>query len=426
MGLASVSVAAIELLTAAESAATPLPGRTLAGSTVLLIVPALDGGARARSTLSIARALVQAGARAIVASEHGEHLDELKGFGGEWLPLSTERIGLGRLRANAAALARFVASEQVQIVHARSAGAAWSARAATRRNGVRLVTDLPDRPPGRLSLSALYLGALSRGDRVIAHSLFNAQPMIARHRIPPDRISIVRRSVDLARFDSITVPGERVLALRRAWAIPARNRVVLAPGRIVARNGQLTLVEAARIMAGNGMSGVTFVLAGDDHRRATRKLWSSARAGGVDALFRVVGHVDDMPSAYATADLVVVPYLKAPVYGRVVAEAQAMARPVIATSVGPLPENLDAPPRSPAEQCSGWVVPPAQPADLAPAILAALALDPPAYRAHAMRARKFAETVFSPQRAAAATLAVYASLLETEAPKLSDNEAPQD
>ena len=48
------------------------------------------------------------------------------------------------------------------------------------------------------------------------------------------------------------------------------------------------------------------------------------------------------------------------------------------------------------------------------AIATALALDADAYRAHAARARQFAEYMFSPQRAAAATLEVYASLLEAE------------
>ena len=39
---------------------------------------------------------------------------------------------------------------------------------------------------------------------------------------------------------------------------------------------------------------------------------------------------------------------------------------------------------------------------------------PTAYRAHAARARQFAEYMFSPHRAAAATLEIYASLLEAE------------
>ena len=86
------------------------------------------------------------------------------------------------------------------------------------------------------------------------------------------------------------------------------------------------------------MRNVTFVLVGDDqrYRRYARKFWKTAQAAGVDALFRMVGYHEDMPASYAAADFVVVPYTSPPIYGRVVAEAQSMARPVIASSVGPL------------------------------------------------------------------------------------------
>ena len=127
----------------------------------------------------------------------------------------------------------------------------------------------------------------------------------------------------------------------------------------------------------------------------------------------MVGFHEDMPASYAAADFVVVPYTAAPIYGRVIAEAQAMAKPVIASSIGPLPENMITPPRMPEELRTGWEAKPGDPADLAKAIATALALEPEDYRAHSARSRQFAEYTFSPNRAAAATLEIYASLLES-------------
>jgi glycosyltransferase involved in cell wall biosynthesis len=92
-----------------------------------------------------------------------------------------------------------------------------------------------------------------------------------------------------------------------------------------------------------------------------------------------------------------------------------MARPVITTSVGDLPEHVLAPPRMPDELRTGWVVQPGNPADLAEALAEALSLDPTAYRAFAARAHEFGRFMFAPHRVAAATLEVYTSLLETEA-----------
>lgn len=399
-----------------DSAVEPrvLP-RTLAGATVLQLVPALRDTPQVRTTIGAARALVQVGARAIVAGEPGAMVDELKSFGGEFLPYPSAGISPAKLRANADMLDRFVAEEHVHIVHAKSAGQAWSARIAASRNGIRLVTELPDLPPKRMWVAAFYMRALSHGDRVITHSMFNAQPMMERHRIPPERVVVIPRSIDLSYFNAANVSPERVESLRRAWGVPFGVRIVLVPGQIAARNGLLVLSHAVRILIDKGMTNVTFVLAGDDsrHPRFARKFWKRARAEGVDALFRMIGHHADMPAAYAASDLVVVPFISPPLYGRVVAEAQAMSRPVVATTVGPLPENMGTPPQMPFELRTGWEVPPGNATDLAHAIFTALALDPTAYRAHAARARQFAEYMFSPQRAAAAMLEVYTSLLET-------------
>ena len=310
-----------------------------------------------------------------------------------------------------------MAAEGVHIVHARSAGAARSALRSAGRNGIRLVTDLPDLPRARMRLAAFYLGSFSRGDRVISHSMYNARPMIARHRIPPERVSVIPRSINLGSYNPANVPPERVAASAAGLGHPVRAcascwcRDAWRRGTV---NSRWCRPRASSPMTACAASLSSWPATTAVIRPYVRKFWKQARAEGVDALFRMVGYHPDMPAAYAAADFVVVPYLAAPVYGRVVSEAQAMARPVIASAVGPLPENMLTPPRISDDLRTGWEVPPGNAAALAHAISTVLALDDANYRTHAARARQFAEYMFSPQRAAAATLEVYAELLETE------------
>ena len=65
--------------------------------------------------------------------------------------MATDTFNPLRIHANARRLVNLIASERIDIVHAHSAGAAWSALAATRRMPVFLVTSFPDR------LAAKYL-----------------------------------------------------------------------------------------------------------------------------------------------------------------------------------------------------------------------------------------------------------------------------
>jgi glycosyltransferase involved in cell wall biosynthesis len=118
-----------------------------------------------------------------------------------------------------------------------------------------------------------------------------------------------------------------------------------------------------------------------------------------------------MPAALAAADTVLVPAIEPPVLGRVVAEAQAMGRPVITANIGILPEHVVTPPEMPEDIRTGWLAEPGDAADFAGALLTALSLDDTAYRAMAARARQFAQYMFSPRSVAIATRAVYTSLL---------------
>ena len=391
--------------------------RSLTGATILQMVPALRDDPASHAAIDIALTLLQAGARAIVAGEGGPLVGELRAFGGEWLPMATDTANPLRIRGNTRKLAQLIASERIDIIHAQSPGAAWSAIPATRRMPVFLVTSFPDRLPEQSWPGTFFGRSLARGDRVIAPSSFVSRAMIERYRIPPERITVIPRAVDTVAFSPAAVTAERVAALRRAWGVLPQMRVVLVPGRVAPWNGQMTMIDAARLMVANGERNTVFVFAGDDRfdPRYTRALRHRARMHGIDTLCRLVGHCLDMPLALAAADVVVVPALEPPLSGRAAAEAQAMGRPVIVTTVGVLPENMLGPPRMPEELRTGWLVRPGNIADLARASSQALKLDNTAYEALGARARQFAEFMFSPQSVAQAIRGVYTSLLARDA-----------
>ena len=92
-----------------------------------------------------------------------------------------------------------------------------------------------------------------------------------------------------------------------------------------------------------------------------------------------------------------------------------MGRPVVATAVGVLPENMLGPPRMPDELRTGWLVRPGNVGELARAIGRGARLNVIAYEALGARARQFAEFMFSPQSVAEAIRGVYTSLLARDA-----------
>jgi glycosyltransferase involved in cell wall biosynthesis len=386
--------------------------RTLAGATILQIVPALRESTSARTALNVAHTLLQAGARALVAGDDGPLVEELKGFGGEWIALATDSINPLTRSRSVRVLENLVGSERVDIVHAHSPGGTASARKAASKIAVWLVTTLADTPPVS-SRDFRQAATLARGDRVIAPSVHAATPVIERYGIAREQITIIPRSIDMAQYDRRNVPSERIDALRKTWGITPGDRVVFTPGRVAPWNGQVLVPDMARTLVESGHRNTVFLIVGENrtNRRYARSVLERARDQGVAAQFRITGHCPDLPAAFAIADVVVIPALEPPALGRAVAQAQAMGRPVVTSDVGNLPEQVVVPPYLPEDVRTGWVVAAGDPNDFARALDLALSLDDTAYHAMSLRARQFAEYMFSPESVAEATRAVYTSLL---------------
>ena len=93
--------------------AAPATPRTLAGATILQIVPALRDDSAGNAAVDIALALLQSGARAVVAGEGGPLVGALRAFGGEWLSMKNDTINPLTLKRNA----RFLQEYEIGRAH---------------------------------------------------------------------------------------------------------------------------------------------------------------------------------------------------------------------------------------------------------------------------------------------------------------------
>jgi glycosyltransferase involved in cell wall biosynthesis len=188
-------------------------------------------------------------------------------------------------------------------------------------------------------LKRRYNAVMTRGERVIAISDFIAGHIRENYGIDEFRLRTIHRGVDLTRFDPDRVSAERVIQLSRLWRIPDGVPVVMLPGRVTRRKGHDLLIEAMAHLKGRE---VRCLIVGPDEGRGTftRELEALARRLGVDNRVQFTGDCRDMPAAYMLADVVVAASSTPEAFGRVIAEAQAMGRPVVATDHGGAREQL--------------------------------------------------------------------------------------
>jgi glycosyltransferase involved in cell wall biosynthesis len=370
---------------------------------VLQVLPALNGGGVERGTAEMAAAIARAGGLPLVASAGGRLAPAIERGGGRNILVPLDSKNPWRVWRNAARLADIIREERVDIVHARSRAPAWSAMLAAERTGAHFITTYHGSYKEDLPLKRQYNAVMARGERVIAISHHIAGLIEAQHGVPRERIRIIPRGVDPVAFDPEGVSIDRIVRLARAWRLPDGQRTIMLPGRLARWKGQGVLIEALALMAHRD---VVCILAGDvggkDHYR--QELLTQATHRGVASRVRLVGHCEDMPAALALSDVVVNASTEPEGFGRVVIEAQAMARPVIATDHGGAAETVE-------HEVTGVLVPPGDPASLAVALDAVLGLDEVPRRELGERARAAVLANYTVAAMQAATIDVYREVL---------------
>jgi glycosyltransferase involved in cell wall biosynthesis len=388
-------------------------GATLAGRTILQILPRLEAGGDDRATLAVTAALVGAGARALVASERGPLTSELQAIGGLHIAFPAASRNPIAMALNVRKLARILIEERIDVVHARSRAPGWVALGACKRASRPLVTSFFGAADGRSALKQRYDSVMAQGDLVIAGSEFAAERIGRRFAAARGHLRIVRPGVDLQRYNPSAVDRVRVARLREAWGAAAHERIVLAPGPISAARGQAVLIEAAAALKARGHDDIRYVLIGEARPGGgAREIETRIANAGLSAVVAIAKSADDLPAAFLAASVVAIPAIEPEGLARFAIEAQAMGALTIVSDIGAAGEIVLAPPWSAREARTGWRVAAKDAGALAAAIEEALGMGASAREALRQRARAHAADEFSIERMARDTLAVYSEAIE--------------
>ena len=153
-------------------------------------------------------------------------------------------------------------------------------------------------------------------------------------------------------------PGNWISAERPVFA--AARPVVLLVGRLSPGKGQATLVRAAPAVLAQ-VPAARFVLLGADSDGEADRLHRLANQLGVGHALEIRPWVGDPRPAFYEADVVTLPS-RSEGFGRVLVEAACLAKPVVASRVGGIPEVV-------VDGETGLLVPPDDPPALAEALI---------------------------------------------------------
>ncbi len=303
-------------------------------------------------------------------------------------------------------LSRLISENKIQIVHSMGARADFFARLASRRKPsaavvctMAMLVEGFDVGPFRKTVyktadcySAKYV------TQYIAVSEALKDRLINERGIPADKIHVIYNGVELDQYNPNLPPTSGLL---RSLQIKDDYPVIGTIGRLVYQKGFTYFLEAAKQVLSETQRA-RFVIVGcgpEEH-----KLKCLAKSLGISGRCTFAGQRFDVPELLSAFDVFVLPSILEGL-PRVVIEAMAMARPIVATDIDGVREEL-------RHNETGLLVPPADANALAEAILHVLA-DQRKAESLARKAREDAEQMFDLERTLADVEMLYGKVLDS-------------
>lgn len=253
--------------------------------------------------------------------------------------------------------------QKINIVHSMGSRADFFARMASRKmHNVQIISTTAMLIEGydvNSFKKTIYRLADCYSSKFVSHFIAVSNDLkkrlILKRKIPMEKISVIYNGVELDKYN----PAQKDSSgLRRSIGIEDDCVVVGSIGRLVYQKGFQYFVEAAKQLYSKN-NKIRFVIVGDGPEK--KNLKKMVKVSGISKVFMFTGQRFDIPQLLAMYDIFVLPSVLEGL-PRVVIEAMAMEKPIVATDINGVREQL-------IHDRTGLIVPPRDPEALAEAII---------------------------------------------------------
>ncbi|MBC7191027.1 glycosyltransferase family 4 protein [Marinobacter sp.] len=157
--------------------------------------------------------------------------------------------------------------------------------------------------------------------------------------VPREKISVLYDTIDVDSF----AENKNRERIRSSYGIASEDIVIAMFARIIPMKGQLVLTKAIKQLRAQGHN-VTCMFVGDssDYGKAyLQDIEKYITINNLENDFVFAGYQNDTASYYAAADIIVHPSIDEEAFGRIIIEAWAAKRPIIASNIGASVELID-------------------------------------------------------------------------------------
>ena len=308
---------------------------------VLQVIPKLGYGGAETGCYDLAHFLGEKDCKSLIITSGGELLKFIDKKKVKVIKLPVHSKNPILILINAIIIFFIIIFYNIDIVHARSRAPAWSCLLATKLAFRKFVTTFHGTYNFKNKIKKFYNSVMVRSDLVIAGSNFifsHVNENYGNFFLKKKRkFLVIFRGINTSYFNFQKILPIKLDRFCKQHNIDRNKFIILLPGRLTYWKGQKTFIEAIKILSQREdiLPFETIILGGDQGRIVYKKtLVDLVQQHRLNKVIKFIEHCEEMPVAYAIANIVCSCSYEPEAFGRVSVEAQSMQIPIIASDIG--------------------------------------------------------------------------------------------
>lgn len=297
---------------------------------IVQIIPELNEGGVERGVVELNREFVKLGIESYIISNGGKLVNQITKDGGNHIKFDVCSKNIFTSFSRISKLKKLLKELKPHIIHVRSRVPAWLVYFANKSLKIKVVSTVHG-----FNSVGFYSSIMQKSDAVICVSNSIKEYIQKHYNTPENKITVIPRGIDLELFNPKNIDNDFIENFKKEFNL--ENKFIISSvGRVTQLKDYETFIKAILIVK-NEIQNVKALIVGgvrSDKEDYLNSLKNLIKELNLEDNIIFTGSQSKIEQIYALSDVVISSSKKPESFGRAVAEAICMNKPVIATNHG--------------------------------------------------------------------------------------------
>ena len=297
---------------------------------IVQIIPELNEGGVERGVVELNREFVKLGIESYIISNGGKLVNQIVQDGGNHIIFDVCSKNIFTAFSRIRGLKKILKDLKPDIIHVRSRVPAWLVHFVNKSLKIKVVSTVHG-----FNSVGFYSSIMQKSDAVICVSNSIKEYIQKHYNTPENKITVIPRGIDLELFNPKNIDNDFIENFKKEFNL--ENKFIISSvGRVTQLKDYETFIKAILIVK-NEIPNVKALIVGgvrSDKEDYLNSLKNLIKELNLEDNIIFTGSQSKIEQIYASSDVVISSSKKPESFGRAVAEAICMNKPVIATNHG--------------------------------------------------------------------------------------------